>query len=64
MRRNTQNISRTLRFLTITTVPLSIIIYILRGFGLLSFMYGWIVILLFLTAIFSSIFFLIDKTYY
>lgn len=64
MRRNTQNISQTLRFLTITTVPLSIFIYILRGFGLLSFMYGWIIILLFLTAIFSAILFLIDKTYY
>lgn len=64
MRINTQTITKILRILTITTVPLSIVVYLLRGVGLLSFLYGWIVILLILIAMFSSIFFFIEKTYY
>ncbi|AUC61990.1 hypothetical protein AA637_12940 [Cyanobacterium sp. HL-69] len=40
------------------------IVYLLRGLGLLGFLYGWVVILLIMTAIFSSIFFFIEKTYY
>jgi len=64
MRRYTQIISQTLRFLTITTIPLALTVYILRGVGLLSFLYGWVVVLTIWLGIFSLIFFLIDRTYY
>lgn len=64
MRRYTQVISQTLRFLTITTIPLALIMYILRGVGLLSFLYGWVVVLVIWLGIVSLIFFLVDRTYY
>lgn len=56
MKRKTQTINKRLRLLIIIFIPITIILYLLRGFGLLGFFPGGI----FLFFIIASIFILIS----
>lgn len=51
-----------LRYLVIISIPLSIIIYLLRGIGILSGMSGGVILLLFLLASVSTITYGLEKT--
>ena len=63
MRKHTRLVSKILNNLFVTVVPLTIILYVLRGIGLLSFLKGGIILFLIVFSIFIVIFYLIDKTY-
>lgn len=63
MRKNTYFISRISKILILTVVPLTVILYILRGLGILSFLSGGVILFLIIASIFIVILFLIDKTY-
>lgn len=63
MRRNTQLISNFLRNITIISLPLALGLYLLRGFGIISFVSGGAIIFMLGLAILSLILFLIDLTY-
>ncbi|TVQ44929.1 MAG: hypothetical protein EA365_09070 [Gloeocapsa sp. DLM2.Bin57] len=51
-----------LRYLVIISIPLSTIIYLLRGIGILSGMSGGVILLLFLLASVSTITYGLEKT--
>lgn len=63
MRKNTYFISRISKILILTVVPLTVILYIIRGLGILSFLSGGVILFLIIASIFIVILFLIDKTY-
>ncbi len=63
MRKNTHYFSLVLQYLFLSVVPVSIIIYILRGLGVISFINGGLILFLIILSVFTVIFYLIDKTY-
>ncbi|MBF2057121.1 MAG: hypothetical protein IGQ45_07825 [Cyanobacterium sp. T60_A2020_053] len=63
MRRNTQLISNFLRNVTIISLPLALGLYLLRGFGVISFVSGGVIIFMLGLGALSLILFLIDLTY-
>ncbi|MBL1209762.1 MAG: hypothetical protein FWJ34_08675 [Geminocystis sp. GBBB08] len=63
MNRKTQKINQNLRLLIIIFIPLTIILYLLRGFGLFGFLPGGILLFFIIASIFILISFLITKTY-
>ena len=63
MRRNTQLIAQFLYRLVMAIVPLTILLYILRGIGWFGFFHGGWLLFLLILSIFSVIFWLISLTY-
>ncbi len=63
MPRNKQLLSRYLAKTCKISIPASIVLYILRVWGLISFLPGWILLLAIITAVFSSLSYLTLKTY-
>ncbi|WP_373479124.1 hypothetical protein [Geminocystis sp.] len=63
MNRKTQKITKKLRLLIVLFIPLTILLYLLRGFGLLSFLPGGIFLFLMIASLFLLISFLITETY-
>jgi hypothetical protein len=63
MRRNTQRINQILRFLIVTIVPITVILYCLRGIGWFGFINGGFLLLLISVSVFTLLFFLISLTY-
>ncbi len=58
MNRKTRKINKSLRLLIIIFTPLTLILYLLRGFGLLGFLPGGILLFLMITSVFILIGFL------
>ncbi|WP_066348560.1 hypothetical protein [Geminocystis sp. NIES-3708] len=63
MNRKIQIINKKLRLSIIIIIPLTILLYLLRGFGLLGFLPGGILIFLIIISAFILISFLITETY-
>lgn len=63
MNRNLIKIRKNLRWLIIVLIPSTIILYLLRGFGLLSFVSGGFFLFLIIVSFFSLITFLVLQTY-
>ena len=63
MRKNTHYLSQVLTYLLLSVVPLTIILYIFRGLGIIAFMPGGLILFLIILSAFTVIFYLIDKTY-
>jgi hypothetical protein len=63
MNRKTQTINKRLRLLVMIFMPLAIILYLLRGFGLFGFLPGGIFLFFIIASIFILISFLITETY-
>jgi len=62
MNRKTQKITKKLRLLIVLFIPLTILLYLLRGFGLLSFLPGGIFLFFIIASLFLLISFLITET--
>ncbi len=63
MRKNTYIRGRIWNYLFFGVIPLTVIIYVLKGLGILTFIPGGITLLLIILSLFIAIFFTIDKTY-
>lgn len=63
MNRNFVKIRKNLSRLIIVLIPISIILYLVRGFGFLSFVSGGYFLFLIIVSFFSLTIFLILKTY-
>jgi hypothetical protein len=63
MNRNFVKTRKNLRWLVMILIPSTIILYLLRGFGILSFVSGGFFLLLIIVSFFFLITFLILKTY-
>jgi len=63
MRRTLGKLKGFLSLSFIIALPLSLILYILRGLGFLGFLSGGVILICFLIAIFSAISLLLVKTY-
>ncbi|BAQ63385.1 hypothetical protein GM3709_150 [Geminocystis sp. NIES-3709] len=63
MSRNLIKIQKNLRLLIIALIPITVILYLLRGLGFLGFLSGGILLFLIIASFFSLVTFLIIQTY-
>ncbi len=63
MQRTRKKLKRFLSLSLMIALPLSLILYILRGFGFLGFLSGGVILVCFLITIFSAVSLFLVKTY-
>ncbi len=63
MRNNRRKWNRWLEIVLKISFPLSILLYLVRGFGLVSFLPGWIFLITIVLFVFSFLGYLTIKTY-